>query len=36
MAATWAAIDSRALWVKPSGSSARSTAMSSKAMPLGR
>ena len=36
MAATWAAIDSRALRVKPSGSSARRAAMSSKATPRGR
>ena len=36
MAATCSAIDSRARRVKPSGSSARSAAMSSKATPLGR
>ena len=36
MAATCAAIDSRALWVNPAGSSARSAGMSSKATPLGR
>ncbi len=36
MASTWAAMASRALRVKPAGSFSRSSAMSSKATPIGR